>query len=84
MSEWLDRHVDTLSGGERRRVLLGRSLVQIEGATHAVVMLDEPDAFLDLARVAELGDVVRRLAADGRGVLLASHDLNLAAAVADR
>ncbi|MEM1012244.1 MAG: ABC transporter ATP-binding protein [Planctomycetota bacterium] len=84
LKPWLQRPVDELSGGERRRVLLGRTLVQIETSDEAAVLLDEPDAFLDLVRVAELAATLRDQASRGRGVLLASHDLNLAAAVADR
>ena len=75
----LDRPAATLSGGQLQRARIGRALVQ--GAR--AVLLDEPDTFLDLARQAELAGLLRSLAADGLAVLLASHDLNLAAAVAD-
>lgn len=80
LTELLDRTVDTLSGGQRQRVLVARCLAQEPQA----VLLDEPDTFLDLKHRAELGAIVRQLTADGLGVLLASHDLNWAAGVADR
>ncbi len=85
LTEWLRRPIDTLSGGQRQRVFLGRCLTQLHGQPNAAVLLDEPDTFLDLARAAELGALVRSLAKRrGLGVLVASHDLNLAARVADR
>ncbi|MCC7139160.1 MAG: ABC transporter ATP-binding protein [Planctomycetes bacterium] len=70
-----------LSGGERRRLSLARALAQ--GAP--LLLLDEPTAHLDLGHEARLLATVRHLARDrGCGVLAALHDVNLAAAVADR
>lgn len=81
LSDLLDRPLDTLSGGQRQRVYLGRCLAQGPSA----VLLDEPDTYLDLRRQADLAAMLRRLADDGGlGILMASHDLNLAASVADR
>ena len=81
----LGRPIDAISGGQRGRVFLGRCLAQVYGQPSAAVLLDEPDAALDLARAADLARLVRSLAADrGLAVVLASHDLNLAARVADR
>ena len=49
------------------------------------MLLDEPNTFLDLRHQVELARRLRQLATDrGIGVLIASHDLNLAAALADR
>ena len=76
----LDRPMDRLSGGQRQRVLVGRALVQ----EPAAVLLDEPDTHLDLARQAELAGLLRALAGDGLLVVVASHDLHLAASAADR
>jgi iron complex transport system ATP-binding protein len=76
-----DRGVDELSGGERQRVWLATCLAQDTG----VLLLDEPTTFLDLRYQVEILDLVRDLADDHRvsvGVVL--HDLNQAAAVADR
>jgi iron complex transport system ATP-binding protein len=81
LSDLLDRRLDELSGGQRQRVLLGRCLVQQPRA----MLLDEPNTFLDLRHQVELSKMLRRLASErGIGVLMASHDLNLAAAFADR
>jgi iron complex transport system ATP-binding protein len=82
--DWADRPVESLSGGQRGRVLLGRCLAQVQGQASAAVLLDEADAALDLARSAELGKLVRNLADAGRLVVLASHDLNLAARWCDQ
>ena len=81
LTDLLDRPIDALSGGQRQRVFLGRCLAQ----EPAAVLLDEPDTYLDLRHQADLAAMLRRLAdAEGLGVLMASHDLNLAASVADR
>lgn len=73
--------VERLSGGERQRVMLARALAQ----EPRLLVLDEPTAHLDLRYQVEcvrlIRDINRR---HGTGVLLVSHDLNLASAVADR
>ena len=75
-----DRSVETLSGGERQLVLFARALVQDPG----VLLLDEPTAFLDLKHRLEVLREVRRFVASGRGALVVSHDLTLAARACDR
>ena len=81
IADLLSRRMDELSGGQRQRVFVGRCLVQEPGA----MLLDEPNTFLDLRYQVELFALLRRLAKDESiGVLVASHDLNLAAAHADR
>ena len=75
-----DRPVTTLSGGEQRRVAVARSL-----ATEAkILLLDEPTNNLDLEHAHQLVNLLRKLADEGHGVLVASHDLNLFAAHSDR
>ena len=77
----LARPMAELSGGQRQRVFLGRCLVQEPKA----MLLDEPNTFLDLKHQVELGQLLRKLAHQhGVAVLMASHDLNLAGASADR
>jgi ABC-type cobalamin/Fe3+-siderophores transport system ATPase subunit len=81
LTDLLDRSIDTLSGGQRQRVFLGRCLAQAPRA----ILLDEPATFLDLRHQVELYRLLRRLTESrGLAVIMASHDLNLAATHADR
>jgi iron complex transport system ATP-binding protein len=81
LSDLLGRPMDRLSGGQRQRVFLGRCLAQ----EPAALLLDEPTTFLDLRHQVELLRRLKRLAREESvGVLMASHDLNLAAAMSDR
>jgi iron complex transport system ATP-binding protein len=79
-TQWSQRTVTTLSGGERARVLLARVLA----GESDWILADEPFAGLDLAHQFEAADLLRALAAQGRGVVLTIHDLALAARIADR
>lgn len=80
LDDLLTRPMDRLSGGQRQRVFIGRCLVQEPIA----LLLDEPGTFLDLKHQIELGLLLKKLAGQQElGVLMASHDLNLSAAVAD-
>ncbi|HEV2727347.1 MAG TPA: metal ABC transporter ATP-binding protein [Solirubrobacterales bacterium] len=60
-----------LSGGQRQRVLIARSLVQDAG----VLLLDEPFSGLDRPSAELLEELIASIAAEGRGVLIATHDL---------
>ena len=75
------RHINELSGGERKRVFLARALTQ----DAKIALLDEPTAFLDMKHVAEIFSRFRALSANrGMAVIATMHDLNAAALYADR
>jgi iron complex transport system ATP-binding protein len=74
------RSVDTLSGGEWKRVRIARALAQEPRA----LILDEPTASLDVRHEMEMFELVRRLVAGGLAGLVITHHLNLAARFADR
>ena len=79
--QFIDRRVGELSGGEQQRVLLSRALCQ----STPILLLDEPTAHLDLQYQVSLLELVSDLAhKDNLAVLIALHDLNLAAHYADR
>ena len=73
-----------LSGGEKQRVQLARVLCQIwDAGDDGLLLLDEPTTALDLAHQQLVLDVVRELTGRGCAVVLAIHDLNLIAGMAD-
>ncbi|MFB8025452.1 ABC transporter ATP-binding protein [Streptomyces sp. NPDC056465] len=81
VSDLADRGVEQLSGGQLQRVWLASCLAQETG----VLLLDEPTTYLDLRYQVELLDLIRDLADDqGIAVGVVLHDLDQAAAVADR
>jgi iron complex transport system ATP-binding protein len=76
-----ERSVHSLSDGERPKVLIARALAQ----EPALLLLDEPTAFLDLPRRVEIMSLLRQVAhTTERAVLLSTHDLDLALRCADR
>jgi iron complex transport system ATP-binding protein len=83
-----DRSMQRLSGGEQQRAHFARALCQLAAgrtiALRQALFLDEPVASLDLKHQFALMDAARRLARQGLAVLAVLHDLNLAAAYADR
>jgi D-xylose transport system ATP-binding protein len=72
--------VASLSGGQRQTVAIARAVLW----ESRVVFLDEPTAALGVAQTRQVLDLVRRLADQGLGVVLISHNLNDVLAVADR
>ncbi|ARE73049.1 ABC transporter ATP-binding protein [Streptomyces sp. NPDC059558] len=81
VEELADRGAEHLSGGQLQRVWLAGCLAQETG----VLLLDEPTTYLDLRYQVELLDLMRDLADDhGIAVGAVLHDLDQAAAVADR
>jgi iron complex transport system ATP-binding protein len=74
------RDFRTLSGGEKQRVLLASALAQ----EPEVLLLDEPSNHLDLRHQLALHRLLREQSRTGLLVVSVTHDLNLAAAYADR
>lgn len=79
------RLVPTLSGGEQQRVQLARVLAQVWGRPDPrLLLLDECTSALDPAHQQQVFQQLCQLAREGFGLLVAVHDLNLAAQYADR
>ncbi len=70
----------TLSGGERRRVEIARSLV----LEPEFLLLDEPFAGIDPLAVLEIQAIARRLASSGIGVLVTDHNVRETLSIVDR
>lgn len=88
LSDFGGRHYQQLSGGEQQRVHLARVLCQlgepvVDGCPQ-FIFLDEPTSSLDIRHQISTLEIARGLARAGAGVLAVLHDLNLAAAFADR
>ncbi|SJM50658.1 heme ABC transporter ATP-binding protein [Gulosibacter sp. 10] len=75
-----ERQYPSLSGGERARAALARVLAQ----TSSVMLLDEPTAAMDIKHQEHVLELVRSYAATGCAVVVIVHNLDLAAAYADR
>ena len=83
-----ERKYDTLSGGEQQRTHFARVLCQLAAGRRSearqALLLDEPVASLDLKHQLMLMDSAREIADSGVAVMAILHDLNLAAAYADK
>ena len=72
--------VSSLSGGQRQTVAIAKAVLW----NSRVVLLDEPTAALGVAQTRQVLDLVRRLADQGLGVVLISHNMNDVFEVSDR
>lgn len=76
----LDRKVASLSVGEQQRVEILKALVR--GAR--ALILDEPTAVLTPSEIEDLGTTLRELAAEGHGIIIATHKLGEVMGISDR
>ena len=80
LSDKADAFPDFLSGGQQQRVAIARALAM----QPALMLFDEPTSALDPEMVAEVLDVMRRLAGQGMTMIVVSHEMNFAREVAHR
>lgn len=80
LEEMADRPYMALSGGEKARARLAMAFAQ----DASVLILDEPTAHLDQGHASDLMRRLRRRASEGRAIVAALHDINLASAACDR
>lgn len=80
LEDKITRKLATLSDGERQKAMIARALAQ----QSKLIILDEPTAFLDVAGRYEIMALMRRLASDGHSIILSTHDIAPAIAVADK
>lgn len=73
MREFANARIGELSGGQRQRVYIARALC----ANAKVLILDEPTASIDTKGQAEIYEILKGINANGAGVVLVSHDLNI-------
>jgi len=75
LAHYKEEYFDNLSGGEKRRVMLAQNLVQ----EPEILLLDEPEAYIDLSHKIEIYNFLNILHKDyGKTIIIISHDLNLA------
>lgn len=80
MSAFAEASMESLSDGERQRVMIARALAQ----DTPIILLDEPTAFLDLPNKYEVCLLLRRLAHEqGKCILFSTHDLSIALELCD-
>ena len=76
-----NRMIDTLSDGERQKVMIAKALAQ----ETPIILLDEPTAYLDFMSRVDLMQLLRNLAHEcNRAILLSTHDLDLALQLSDK
>ncbi|MDO4803498.1 MAG: ABC transporter ATP-binding protein [Lachnospiraceae bacterium] len=75
-----EKPLSLLSGGERQRAYLAMTIAQ----DSPMMLLDEPDTYMDVTHRRDLLSILGRLKAQGRGIVMTSHDLPFAFLAADR
>ncbi len=81
IEELSKRMVQTLSDGERQKVMIAKALAQ----ETPIIFLDEPTAFLDFPSKVEIMQLLHRLSREtGKTIFMSTHDLELALQIADK
>jgi ABC-2 type transport system ATP-binding protein len=80
LGDWIDARIENLSHGMKQKLVLVSALVH----DPAVVVIDEPMVGLDALAQRQVKLLFRRLASEGKTVLLTTHTLSVAEAVCDR
>ena len=80
VTDLAERHPYDLSGGEKQKVALAKVLL----TRPKIVLLDEPTKGLDAYSKRQFAEVLAKLKADGKTVVVVTHDVEFAAVVADR
>lgn len=79
LTELANRQIGTLSGGQRKRAFVARGIAQ----DSSLLLLDEPFAGVDRRSEATMVRLLRELAAEGRTVVVSTHDLHALPQLAD-
>ena len=81
LSEIAFRDFDTLSGGERQIVMIGRALAQ----SPKILIFDEPTSNLDIKNQILIGNVIKKISKEKNvSVIISTHDINLALNTGDK
>lgn len=81
MTALAQRNIQTLSDGERQKVMIAKALAQ----QAPIILLDEPTAFLDHPSKVELMQMLRQMAKEmDKTIVLSTHDIELAVKIATR
>lgn len=74
LREWADHRPNQLSGGQKQRVAIARALI----SDPAVILADEPTGALDSKTSIEVMDVLKKINAEGKTVIIVTHEADIA------
>ncbi len=80
ISHLINREFSTLSGGEKRMVMIAAGIYQ----DSSYIFLDEPSSFLDIDKISTLSSILVKLKKMGRGIIVVNHDINYARKISDK
>lgn len=80
IEELAEQNVNRLSGGNQQKVYIAMALAQ----DTPVILMDEPTTYLDISHQIRLMDLAKKLAAQGKAVVLIMHDLAMALQTAEK